>query len=556
MRLQNAFIHKSQVSILIHLAICFILISLFTLSFLDGNPWFCYHHDAQRTGYTTAIGPDIGGLRWKFDIDRNASGVLIGQGSIFYFTTTDGSSDKKLYAVKSPCQLLWQFPFSGIGSPKGLAMSADTTIYFENGQGILYAVKNGVEKWTIHTGGDSYRPWPVVGSDGKIYVGGDSLFCISPDGNIDWAYSPSSVWHTAGSPALGNDGAIYCYFFNTEDRLYALYPDGSPKWFHTLGGNTGYRPIPSVGPGGRIYVVAPNEELRCLNPVNGSIIWSYTGSFNAWEAPAIGPDTTIYLGGGNLIYAIKNGNLKWTKDIGTQATISPIIDGAGTIYSMISAGMIAINPDGTTKWTYNTGQAVYAQLSMDTDGNIYYPTYDGFFCVGLPDNEPPQITVTRPNGGEVFVANTYETIEWISSDNVGIKNHYIYYSTDGGGVWNWVAYEVPGDSQSFLWLVPNTPSDSCLIKVEACDYTNHWANDVSDSFFTISAVGVKEETDIPIKNLHGPTIITGSLLQLPEGKEWKVLDVSGREIEPGHIGPGIYFIEVQGRIERKVVKIR
>jgi hypothetical protein len=51
------------------------------------------------------------------------------------------------------------------------------------------------------------------------------------------------------------------------------------------------------------------------------------------------------------------------------------------------------------------------------------------------------------------------------------------------------------------------------------------------------------------------TIFRGPL-QLPEGKQYKVFDITGRVVEPDKIQPGIYFIEVDGIVTQKVVKVR
>ncbi len=52
-----------------------------------------------------------------------------------------------------------------------------------------------------------------------------------------------------------------------------------------------------------------------------------------------------------------------------------------------------------------------------------------------------------------------------------------------------------------------------------------------------------------------PTVI-GGLLSLPQGKKCKVFDITGRIVMPDKIKPGIYFIEADGKITRKVVKVR
>ena len=53
----------------------------------------------------------------------------------------------------------------------------------------------------------------------------------------------------------------------------------------------------------------------------------------------------------------------------------------------------------------------------------------------------------------------------------------------------------------------------------------------------------------------GPTVCSGPLL-LPEDKTCKVFDITGRVVMPNRIKPGIYFIEIDGKIQQKVVKIR
>jgi hypothetical protein len=52
-----------------------------------------------------------------------------------------------------------------------------------------------------------------------------------------------------------------------------------------------------------------------------------------------------------------------------------------------------------------------------------------------------------------------------------------------------------------------------------------------------------------------PTIFRGPL-QLPEGKKCRVYDITGRVVEPHKITRGIYFIEVEGVLTQKVVKVR
>jgi predicted outer membrane repeat protein len=70
--------------------------------------------------------------------------------------------------------------------------------------------------------------------------------------------------------------------------------------------------------------------------------------------------------------------------------------------------------------------------------------------------------------------------------------------------------------------------------------------------------GIKEYSVVKKANendFFGATIFSGPL-HLPEGKTYKVLDVTGRVVTTQYMKPGIYFIEMDGKITQKVVKIR
>jgi len=71
-------------------------------------------------------------------------------------------------------------------------------------------------------------------------------------------------------------------------------------------------------------------------------------------------------------------------------------------------------------------------------------------------------------------------------------------------------------------------------------------------------VGVKEQPIVKPIEQQGSlsaTIFRGPL-QLPKDKKCKVFDITGRVVEPSSIKPGIYFIEVDGVVTQKVVKVR
>lgn len=69
-------------------------------------------------------------------------------------------------------------------------------------------------------------------------------------------------------------------------------------------------------------------------------------------------------------------------------------------------------------------------------------------------------------------------------------------------------------------------------------------------------VGVVEETEHHVENREVNTTIVSGPLVLPKGTKCKVFDITGRVVTPDKIRPGIYFIEIDGKIAEKIVKIR
>ena len=63
----------------------------------------------------------------------------------------------------------------------------------------------------------------------------------------------------------------------------------------------------------------------------------------------------------------------------------------------------------------------------------------------------------------------------------------------------------------------------------------------------------KQESDV--FEAAGPTIFSGPLL-LPTGNVCKVFDITGRVVTPQYTKPGVYFIEIDGQIQQKVIKVK
>ncbi|MFA7325541.1 MAG: choice-of-anchor D domain-containing protein [Candidatus Kapaibacterium sp.] len=82
-------------------------------------------------------------------------------------------------------------------------------------------------------------------------------------------------------------------------------------------------------------------------------------------------------------------------------------------------------------------------------------------CLNSPPSEVP-INIRRPNGGEVFKANTVEKIFWNGTpQNSEIM---IDYSLDSGK--NWSLVNLGKMYNTSVWNIPNVESDNCLVRVK------------------------------------------------------------------------------------------
>lgn len=241
-------------------------------------------------------------------------------------------------------------------------------------------------KWSYNTGYHVGCWFSAVGASGTIYVGGDNLQAINPDGSLKWSYETEN--RAEGNPAIGPDETIYVSDY--QDRLFAINPDGSLKWSYETD-LTGMAGSPTVAEDGTIYFQC-RGDLYAMNP-NGSLKWICTdvGSMSGWMAPAIGPDGTIYVGGGNDLRAInEKGSLLWsyrTKQSpysGGQIS-TPAIGADGTIYvGTYGSDLDAINPDGSLRWSYS-GLEVMGGLAIGKDGTIYVTGFGGVVCAINPN---------------------------------------------------------------------------------------------------------------------------------------------------------------------------
>lgn len=102
------------------------------------------------------------------------------------------------------------------------------------------------------------------------------------------------------------------------------------------------------------------------------------------------------------------------------------------------------------------------------------------------------VKILYPNGGEIFEPASQETIRWRKFIPPGADSFELFISYNNGLDYQTITTIPQSDESLYVWAVPNTSSDSCLVAIKAYGPGVGW--DESDSVFKINPEGI-EETD-------------------------------------------------------------
>jgi hypothetical protein len=208
------------------------------------------------------------------------------------------------------------------------------------------------------------------------------------------------------------------------------------------------------------------------------------------------------------------------------------------------AGEIAI--DGVAN-IYVTGNSDGSGTNGDY-GTVKYDSagveqWVAIYCPSAADDWATASTVDSE--GSVYVTGAgYDSVT---------NYDYTTVRYDTAGVEQWVAnYNGPGND--YDW------ANAIAIDKEGNVYVTGRSRGLGTGFdyatIKYSPTGIEErELIVKKEDKIAATILRGPL-QLPGGKKCKVYDITGRVIELTKIQAGIYFIEVDGVVTQKVVKIR
>lgn len=422
------------------------------------------------------------------DVEVNSNNIVYAG-----FASSSGSQPLKGLVRSNDRGITWeQVPPPGTPSPFW-NLNLDTHI--KNNDHIF----NGSTPFYFYRttdGGNTWNPYNFDYTPKKITSHPGGTLFASTDGIIQKSTNEGLTWTWVKT--LQTDFEPYVLTVNPNNGyIYASF-----TWVHTNGSletefyrstNTGANWTQIGSP------VFDSKKINCLE-------------FSSSQGFFLGTNEGLYIStdNGNSFTLIPTGVI-------TENIICMAINSEDEIYlGTVDNGVFVSNDLGSNWATINSGLTELSILALkfDNEGFLYAGTSNWAGIFRSIYSTTSSAELTQPNGGENWPATTQQEIIWSS---IYVDNIKIEYSTNNGANWLTITNSTPANTGSFTWLVPNTLSTQCLVKIS--DVVNSSLLDISDNVFTIS-----EEPTITVTSPIAGTIW---IIETEATITWSSTNVSG-----------------------------
>jgi len=264
------------------------------------------------------------------------------------------------------------------------SIGADDTVYVPADTDGIRAFSPDGGSRLIDVGGGDVTNTPAIGADGTLHAGAQNFIVAQRPGGGRTRFDMHD--NVDSSAVLDADGNVY--MGSNADKLVSLDPAGNLRWELPTGGDV--KSAPAIGPNGDIYVGSNSRKLFAVGK-DGTKRWEYDAASNLESSPVIADDGTIYIGAqdSKLHAVLPNGIKKWVYD-GPGAfdwQVLPALAADGTIYAPSGSKLVALRPDGTELWTFDTGSTIRTPVVVDVDGIVFVGAdAEQLFAIG-PDGK-------------------------------------------------------------------------------------------------------------------------------------------------------------------------
>ncbi|MBK9985237.1 MAG: hypothetical protein IPP15_23305 [Saprospiraceae bacterium] len=323
-------------------------------------------------------------------------------------------------------------------------------------EGTIITTTNGGTTWTPQTSpyGSQYYGIRFVNTTTGWVVGAGSVLLKTVNGGANWIQQQnqgSSMW---GLDMQSTTSGWVCGGFNNTF--------GSPSLLKTTNGSS--------------WTYQTNSGVTSFLSFNDI---RFSDANNGW-----------LVGGNGIIRHTTNaGATAWTgQTSGTQSELLGVdFLNASVGYACGREGVIITTGNGGTTWSAQSSSITTGtlwEIDMVNDTTGFAVGDIGILKYHLYTPTQP-IVLLQPNvGGDIFQIATKRFIIW--QTQAGINNVKLEYSTTGNtGPWTTITPSTPAAAGSYSWMIPNTPSLNCYIRISNTANSN--VLDISDAPFYIQS---------------------------------------------------------------------
>ncbi|MFO8110207.1 MAG: C25 family cysteine peptidase [Thermoplasmata archaeon] len=238
----------------------------------------------------------------------------------------------------------------------------------------------------------------------------------------------------------------------------------------------------------------------------------------AFDSDCITERFTTQRNTGGMFAAVMNSRYGW---------YNPVDPTGGPSHQLHRAfwyGAWDLNMDYFSEFNEYSHRTQYTYSRWDALSSNYFGCAATRFRGKEIPGEPPSVTVTRPDGEEVFTAGEQEQITWTATPGDDPVDYMqLSYSVNAGTSWTPIATGLP-NTGSYDWTVPNEDSTECLVRVQAKDELGRIGENVSDSVFQMIGTPPTPPETPTVEHASGPCMTVFDDFTDGNYENWTVYD--------------------------------
>jgi photosystem II stability/assembly factor-like uncharacterized protein len=474
-----------------------------------GTSWLCggggFLRKSTDGGATSTypIHPVVSGLTDIVFFDSNRGWACAAK-SLLVARTTDGGASWSVPGGGAFTYTWSQKVGAGATSIRGNTFCIDgvnrNKIYAVQGK-TVYASWNRGDTWTaiatISGTGIETNSFYASVTDTNTWVAavqaGDRI-TRTTDGGVSWTTTLAIPFSEYGMPLERDLSAPNTLYFAPEDGQFWKSTNFGATW--TSISNPGFDSpcdvvaVPDTS--GILYVGDTGGEIS--RSTNGGVTWVLERNVGSSEIPSISASALD----NRIAYATAwgSGGVQKTTNTGdTWPNITPTGSAWGSdvakddpyvaMYSVYSGSTSYVSTNnGASFQTSGVSGSNYGVLLYDRGTWLLHQS-GGIWKAnitqpGMPVNNAQLLTLTAPNGGEVWQYNETKNVSWSSQNIVNVK---LEYRNSPESPWQLITASTSAPAGIYPWVVPNDPTDEAQIRVS--NAADSLPRDRSDGTFAI-----------------------------------------------------------------------